>query len=263
MLARLGDFAAGSGIARRWRRYERREDGTRRCAAGRRFLFVAPFSVAHPCRQEKGIRLLFFSFATSCLLPAFSCPYHPVVSYRLRPVEASYSPCVAWGDMPRRVGGVIWLLVSRPVLSSRSAARSISSYRLAGRMRAPFLSVHSPASFVGGWSYRFPFRLVPRLACPSRVGVSCLFFAARSSIRFISSICQHLGDPFCVSCSRLALRSVSFVSCYPSRSASRQAVRILSFRPGVSSRRLAGRVGFSLSPVSFSSVLVSSHSFVS
>lgn len=88
MLARLGDFAAGSGIARRWRRYERREDGTRRCAAGRRFLFVAPFSVAHPCRQEKGIRLLFFSFATSCLLPAFSCPYHPVVSYRLRSVEA-------------------------------------------------------------------------------------------------------------------------------------------------------------------------------
>ena len=126
-----------------------------------------------------------------------------------------------------------------------------SSYRLAGGYGAPFLSAHSPASFVGGRANRFPFRLVSRLACPSRVGVSCLFFAARSSIRFISSICQHLGDPFCVSCSRLALRSVSFVSCYPSRSASRQAVRILSFRPGVSSRRLAGRVVFSVSFYSF------------
>lgn len=70
--------------------------------------------------------------------------------------------------MPRLVGGVIWLLVPRPVPSSRSAARSISPYRLAGGMRAPFLSAHSPASFVGGWSYRFPFRLVLRLACSSR-----------------------------------------------------------------------------------------------
>lgn len=59
MLARLDGFDAKSGRTRR-KRYERRDDETRRCAAGRRFLFVAPFSVAHPCRQGKGIRLLFF-----------------------------------------------------------------------------------------------------------------------------------------------------------------------------------------------------------
>lgn len=206
MLARLDGFDAKSGRTRR-KRYERRDDETRRCAAGRRFLFVAPFSVAHPCRQEKGIRLLFF------LSPRLaSCPLSRariIRSYRI--VSVPWKRCgegvVALGDTPRRIGGVIWLLVPRPVLSSRSAARSISPYRLAGRMRAPFLLAHSPASFRGGWSYRFPFRLVPRLACPSRVGVSCLFFAVRSSIRFISSICRCLVVP------------------------SRSAVRLLFLRP--------------------------------
>lgn len=245
MLARLDGFDAKSGRMRR-KRYERRDDETRRCAAGRRFLFVAPFSVAHPCRQEKGIRLLFF------LSPRLaSCPLSRtriIRSYRIVSVPWKRCGGASWRGRYALTGcGLIWLLVP----PSRSATRSISPYRLAGGGGAPFLSAHSPASFVGGWSYRFPFRLVPRLACPSRVGVSCLFFAVRSSIRFISSICQHLGDPFCVSCSRLALRSVSFVSCYPSRSASRQAVRVLSFRPGVSSRRLAGRVVFSVSFYSF------------
>lgn len=261
MLARLGDFAAGSGIARRWRRYERREDGTRRCAVGRRFLthFVRPFSIAH-LRRRKAFG---FPFHLSLGSPLACSPLSVSAWLVLSPFPvASYSPCVAWGDMPRRVGGAIWLLVPRPVPSSRSAARSISPYRIASRMRAPFLSAHSPASFVGGWSYRFPFRLVPRLACPSRVGVSCLFFAARLSIRFISSICWRLVAPF-----RPAVPALSSCSSFldispcpaprsPSRAirlarASRQAVRILSFRPGVSSRRLAGRVVFSVSFYSF------------
>ena len=118
MLARLDGFDAKSGRTRR-KRYERRDDETRRCAAGRRFLFVAPFSVAHPCRQENGIRLLFF------LSPRLaSCPLSRariIRSYRI--VSVPWKRCgegvVALGDTPRRVGGAIWLLVppSRPLVS--------------------------------------------------------------------------------------------------------------------------------------------------
>lgn len=118
MLARLDGFDAKSGRTRR-KRYERRDDETRRCAAGRRFLFVAPFSVAHPCRQEKGIRLLFF------LSPRLaSCSLYRariIRSYRI--VSVPWKRCgegvVAWGDTPRLVGGGI--LASR--LSSRSSSR--------------------------------------------------------------------------------------------------------------------------------------------
>lgn len=61
----------------------------------------------------------FFSFAPSCLLPAFSCPYHPVVSYRLRPVEAlrggrrgvgRYASADRWRDLASRFS-------SRPIVS--------------------------------------------------------------------------------------------------------------------------------------------------
>lgn len=220
MLARLGDFAAGSGIARRWRRYERREDGTRRCAVGRRFLthFVRPFSIAH-LRRRKAFG---FPFHLSLGSPLACSPLSVSAWLVLSPFPvASYSPCVAWGDMPRRVGGAIWLLVPRPVPSSRSAARSISPYRIASRMRAPFLSAHSPASFVGGWSYRFPFRLVPRLACPSRGAsrVYSLRFARPSvlSHRFVGvSLLVSLGGSFfshCLSCSSfLDVLSLRFIS---------------------------------------------------
>ena len=102
----------------------------------------------------------FFSFAPSCLLLALSCPYHPVVSYRLRSVEAL-----------------------------RGGRRGVGRYASAGRRR-------------------------------------------------------DFGFSSLVPSSRLAL-------------VSRQAVRVLSFRPGVSSRRLVGRVVSSLS----CSLLFSDHSF--
>lgn len=159
MLARLDGFDAKSGRTRR-KRYERRDDETRRCAAGRRFLFVAPFSVAHPCRQGKGIRLLFFSFAPSL------------------PLARSIVP-VSSGR-----------IVSSPF---RGSVAGRASWRGAIRL---------------GWSAAGFWLLVSRLV--------------------------H----------RLAL-------------VSRQAVRVLSFRPGVSSRRLVGRVVSSLS----CSLLFSDHSF--
>lgn len=118
MLARLDGFDAKSGRTRR-KRYERRDDETRRCAAGRRFLFVAPFSVAHPCRKGKGIRLLFFfrPVLASCSL------YRARIIRSYRIVSVPWKRCgegvVAWGDTPRLVGGGI--LASR--LSSRSSSR--------------------------------------------------------------------------------------------------------------------------------------------
>ena len=158
MLARLDGFDAKSGRTRR-KRYERRDDETRRCAARRRFLFVAPFSVAHPCRQGKGIRLLFF--------------FRPVLPLARSIVPVSSGRIVS---SPFR-GSVAWR----------------ASWRGAIRL---------------GWSAAGFWLLVSRLV--------------------------H----------RLAL-------------VSRQAVRVLSFRPGVSSRRLVGRVVSSLS----CSLLFSDHSF--
>lgn len=201
MLARLDGFNAKSGRTRR-KRYERRDDETRRCAAGRRFLFVAPFSVAHPCRQEKGIRLLFFSFAPSCLLPALSCPYHPVVSYRLRPVEAlrggrrgvgRYASAGRWRDLASRPS-------SRPLVSlCGSFDFPVSAYGL----------VAACAVFVSSFSCVIRWRLVVLFSFSSRPSVSLarlvwrlvLFFATRLLIRFISSICRCLVIP-----SRLAVR---------------------------------------------------------
>lgn len=261
-LACLGDFSM--------RKRRERADGDTRSEAivsgVGRFLthFVRPFSIAHLLGRAGGIWLLFTFRQRLVFLPVLSYPYlRSLISFPFtRGVGISG---MAWGDTPRRVGGVIWLLVPRPVPSSRSAARSISPYRLAGRMRAPFLSAHSSASFIGGWSYRFPFRLVPRLACPSRVGVSCLFFAARLSIRFISSICWRLVAPF-----RPAVPALSSCSSFldispcpaprsPSRAirlarSSRQAARVLfSLGRLVSAARMAGRV-------LVSSILFSSHS---
>lgn len=227
MLARLDGFNAKSGRTRR-KRYERRDDETRRCAAGRRFLFVAPFSVAHPCRQEKGIRLLFF------LSPHLaSCPLSRariIRSYRI--VSVPWKRCgegvVAWGDTPRRVGGVIWLLVPRPVLSSRSAARSISPYRLAGRMRAPF--------FVSSFSCVIPWRLVVSFSfssrSSSRLPVSCG--------RLVSILCGSLIYPFHLvdlSASRRSVLRLVF--------SSRSAVRLLRLVLSVSLGRLVKQPVFS------------------
>ena len=162
--------------------------------------FVRPFSIAHLLGRAGGIWISFSSLArlASCLFSLIRICVARIVS-----VPGSVvCPCVALGDMLQRVGGVIWLLVPRPVPSSRSAARSISPYRLAGGMRAPFLSAHSPASFVGGRADRFPFRLVFRLACSS-CGASRDY-----SLRFA---CQSVSSRrFAgVSLFRLARRSVS------------------------------------------------------
>lgn len=81
----------------------------------------------------------------------------------------------------------------RPVPS----VRSIFPYRLAGGMRAPFLSARFLASSVGGGSYRFTYRLVPRLACPSRGDVSWLFFEARPPSRCLVLFgVSSCGPPF-------------------------------------------------------------------
>lgn len=145
--------------------------------------------------------------------------------------------------------------------------RSISPYRIEAGQCAPFLSARFPSLtafvfarlFVSSLfsSPRLVWRLVSIL-CGSPVvssGSSIrrrLVASSRQEVRFpvlfIVPRCFALpGSSFLVSCSRL-VRS------------SRQAVRILSFRLAA---RLGGswcRVGFSLSPVSSSSVLVSSHS---
>lgn len=145
----------------------------------------------------------------------------------------------------------------RPVPS----VRSIFPYRLAGGMRAPFLSALFLASSVGGGSYRFTYRLVPRLACPSRGDVSWLFFEALSSARLVLPI-NSPGGPLprlafrLVASSRSASRPavrLSARSCSRFVRLSRQAVRILSFRLAVRCLVSWCRVVFS---VSFSSVLI-------
>lgn len=268
MLARLDGFNAKSGRTRR-KRYERRDDETRRCAAGRRFLFVAPFSVAHPCRQEKGIRLLFFSFAPSCLLPALSCPYHPVVSYRLRPVEAlrggrrgvgRYASAGRWRDLASRFS-------SRPIVS------------LCGSFDFPRIGLRA-----GGGVRRFCQLILLRHSLAAGrivfLFVSSLRLACSSRVASRAILCDSLANPFYLvdlpvsrcpvspggsslvppSCSSfLGVLSCQAYRLPSSRPASCQAVRVLVSSGGLF-RRLVGRVGFSLSPVSFSSVLVSFHS---
>lgn len=202
----------------------------------------------------------FFSFATSCLLLALSCPYHPVVSYRLRSVEALRGWRRGVGRYAsagrRRDFGF-----SSLVPSSRLALRLVRFPRIglrAGCVRR-FLLAHSPASFRGGWSYRFPFRLVPRLACPSRVGVSCLFFAVRSSIRFISSICRCLVVPSRSAIRLLFLRPArrSSVSCLARLIVSHRLARRLVKQSVFSFRPAACRAGWVLSFRSFCSRLIS------
>lgn len=252
MLARLDGFDAKSGRTRR-KRYERRDDETRRCAAGRRFLFVAPFSVAHPCRQEKGIRLLFF-FRPVLPLARFLVP---VSSGRIvsSPSRGSVAVRASWCGRYALTGcGLIWLLVP----PSRFEVRSISSYRLAsGWRRAPFLSArfhHSLRSspFVIRWRQGGSFSLSSRLSFRLLVswGVSCyslrLACQSVSSHRFVGVSLFRLARAARLSFIRLARlvvprRLASAFHLAPSRAvrlarASRQAVRVLSFR-------LAARLG--------------------
>ena len=159
---------------------------------GRRFLCYAPFSVAHLRRRVVASGFFFLSFAPvrlacsslSVSARLVSFPSSGALSYRAR----------RWTKSPRRVGGMIWRLVPRPVLSVPSLrSRLISPYRLAGGLRAPFLSAHFPyslcsSSFVrGGGRIVFPHslrssRLSSRLL--RLVGsVSCLFFAVCFSSR--------------------------------------------------------------------------------
>lgn len=205
----------------------------------------------------------FFSFAPSCLLPALSCPYHPVVSYRLRPVEAlrggrrgvgRYASAGRWCDLAARPSVPSPRLALRPVRFSRIGLRA----GYVRRFCQLILLRHSLA--VGGRADRFLFRLVSRLACSSRGGVSCysLRLASRP-VLLINSIRQRLARRLA---RRLALRSVSFVSCYPSRSGVSLSSPCSLFSLGGSSRRLVWRGVSSVIRLSFRSlsVLVSSHS---
>lgn len=213
MLARLGDFAVGSGIARRWRRYERREDGTRRYAAGRRFLthFIRPFSIARLRRRAGGIWISFSSLArlASCLFTLIRICVARIVSV---PWKRCGEGVVAWGDTPRLVGGGI--LASRP--SSRPLVSFCGPFDfprigLRAGCGAPFLSAHSPASFVGGRADRFLFRLVSRLACSSRVASRAI-------------LCGSLANPFHLVDLPTSRRSV-FRFVFSSRSAVRFSSR--------------------------------------
>lgn len=110
------------------------------------------------------------------------------------------------------------------------------------------MSAHFPhslrSSSVGGVAYRFPFRLVPRLACLVLCGVLCLFFAACSLIRFISSVRWRLVTPSRPAarsrlvCYSSVFRLVRFISS-PSRPISSCSCvlpeqSVFSFRLGVS-----------------------------
>lgn len=117
---------------------------------------------------------------------------------------------VAWGDTPRRVGGVIWLLVPRPVPSSRSAARSIFLVSAGGRRRCAVF-VSSFSCVIRWRANRFPFVSSPvslaRLVWASRgyslrfarLSVSSRRFANISAIRFSFRILVSLCGPFLVS----------------------------------------------------------------
>lgn len=203
-LACLGDFSMR-------KRRERADGDTRNEAIVSgvgRFLFIAPFSIAHLLGRAGGIWLLFTFRQRLVFLPVLSYPYlRSLISFPFtRGVGVS---CVAWGDTPWQVGGVIWLLVPRPVPSSRSAARSISPYRLAGGCSAPFLSAHflrySVAAAAGRIVFPRSLRSSPfvsflvslaRLVWASRVyslrlahlSVSSRRFVSISAIRFASRV---------------------------------------------------------------------------
>lgn len=251
MLARLDGFDAKSGRTRR-KRYERRDDETRRCAAGRRFLFVAPFSVAHPCRQEKGIRLLFF-FRPVLLLARSLVP---VSSGRIvsSPSRGSVAGMTSWCGRYALTGcGLIWLLV--PL--SRFEVRSISSYRLAGGWRrAPFLSArfHHSSLLVSVRHSLAAGRIVSLF-------VSSLFSFVRLVGRLVSILCDLpvVSFPVSLGGSSLSLPvlfivpwclvfafHLAGVSLFRLACPSRQAVRVLVSSGGLF-RRLVGRAVFSVS----------------
>lgn len=183
----------------------------------------------------------------------------------------------------------------RPVSSSRSAARSISPYRIAGGGGAPFLSAHSPASFVGGGDC-FLFRLAcsSRLLvslAPSRGSVSWLFFAVCPCVSSCSSIHRRLvfsARPAARLAARLAARPrvpwwrfvlsvlLSFVLVSPSRSLRLMTVGTAAaclshlvvsvspcrpYHPIVRGRRQDGRCGVWRYGGGWGAVFVSSISF--
>lgn len=111
-----------------------------------------------------------------------------------------------------------------------------SSYRLTGG-GTPFLSAHSPASFVGGGVDRFSFRLVPLLVRLVSCGVSSLFFAVHPSSRLAH---QFAGG----SLRRLVRRSGS-PSCSLFLGVSSCPVHCFSSRVPVSSARLVKQSVFS------------------
>lgn len=137
-----------------------------------------------------------------------------------------------------------WLrldLAARPSArpAARSAVRSISPYRLAGGMRAPFLSARSPASFRGGLIVFLSSRLPSRLLISW--SVSWLFFRfARRLVLLVHSLASRPSVSPCSSFFRLSRRRRSLVSRLAWRPVSRlvhhlarvsrQAARVLSFR---------------------------------
>lgn len=136
---------------------------------------------------------------------------------------------------------MIWLLVSRPVPSSRSLGSfDFPRIGLRAGCGAPFLSAHSPASFRDGGVYRFPFRLV----FPSRLPVSCG--------RLVSILCGSLANPF-----HLVDLPVSRCSVSPRRSVSCSSVLLVVSRclvlPGLSSPLVSPGVSLS-SPCSLVSL---------
>lgn len=223
-----------------------------------RFLFIAPFSIAHLLGRAGGIWLLFTFRQRLVFLPVLSYPYlRSLISFPFtRGVGISG---MAWGDTPRLVGGVIWRPASRPVPSSRSAARSISLYRLAGGCGAPFLSARFPAIFRDCGQVVSLFVSFPVSSIPSR-GASRIY-----SLRFACRLVLLVNSPasycpvspggsslslpvlFVVPWCLVFAFHLAGVSLFRLARSSRQAVRVLSFRPGVSSRRLVWRGGFSVS----------------
>ena len=133
-----------------------------------------------------------------------------------------YASAGRWRDLASRFS-------SRPIVSlCGSFGFPVSD---CGWRRAPFLSAHSPASFVGGRADRFLFRLVSRFACSSR--------GASRAI-----LCGSLVNPFHLIG---LLASRCFVS--PGRSVSRSSVLLVSSFLAVSLRRfILPRPVLSVSP---------------
>lgn len=121
-----------------------------------------------------GIWLSFLSFAwlASCRLSLSRVCVAYIVSVSCGVVV----PSVAWGDKTRRVGGAIWG-DGPPSRSIRLAPQFVRFSRIGLRTGGDvrrFCQLVSLRHSVGGGSvsFFFFFRLVPRIACPSRLGVS-------------------------------------------------------------------------------------------